>query len=385
MHNKSINIFFVILTIVLYHIYNPVFFSVFEDWSGQDFQWQPSKCVFEGINHYSSYLNEDGICPKFKSQNGDYAQGLYILLYPFTKFEWQTAKISWSFFNLTLVILISYLICNKFRLEKLEILLVIFFILYSKVTPNNIAIGQQTILILFFLSLPFIFKSKIFYILSGISYFKYNIGYALFLLLFIKKDFKNLFYSLLLPILGIVLYCFFTFTNPLDNFFQPIELMLKSTTVFNNIFLFSFIDDLLFFDKSSKLLITLVLSLIVNLFLIYKISKIDDDLLKLSCLSLVVLITTPHHGHDFILLIPLFIYSVKNYNINNFLNNLNLLSAIYFLHFYNVIPLILKKVEILALQADYSQTLILLLVLISNLISENVKKNSRNFHFESFK
>ena len=238
MHNKSINIFFVILTIVLYHIYNPVFFSVFEDWSGQDFQWQPSKCVFEGINHYSSYLNEDGICPKFKSQNGDYAQGLYILLYPFTKFEWQTAKISWSFFNLTLVILISYLICNKFRLEKLEILLVIFFILYSKVTPNNIAIGQQTILILFFLSLPFIFKSKIFYILSGISYFKYNIGYALFLLLFIKKDFKNLFYSLLLPILGIVLYCFFTFTNPLDNFFQPIELMLKSTTVFNNIFYF---------------------------------------------------------------------------------------------------------------------------------------------------
>ena len=85
------------------------------------------------------------------------------------------------------------------------------------------------------------------------------------------------------------------------------------------------------------------------------------------------------------IIIPLFIYSVKNYNINNFLNNLNLLSAIYFLHFYNVIPLILKKVEILALQADYSQTLILLLVLISNLISENVKKNSRNFHFESFK
>jgi hypothetical protein len=385
MSKKLIHILFIIFVIVLYHLYNPVFFSILAEWSGQDFQWQPSKCVFEGINHYSSYLNEDGICPKFKSQNGDYAHGIYILLYPFTLFEWQTAKILWSLSNLFLVIFITYLICKKFALKKLETLIIIFFILYSKVTPNNIALGQQTIFILFFLFLPFILRSKFFYILSGISYLKYNIGYALFLLFIIKKDFKNLLYSLLIPILGILFYCFLTSTNLLTSFFQPIEVMLKSTTVFNNIFLFSFINELLFFDNSSKLFITLIFSLLTNFYLIYKISKIDDNLLKMSCISLVILITTPHHGHDFILLIPLLIHSIKYYEFNSLLTKFNLLVSIYFLHFYYVIPLILEYFKVFSIISDYFETFILLIALILNLIFYDRKiKNPQKFLSEGF-
>ena len=383
--NKKIQIFFLVFTIVLYHLYKPHYLSFFEDWSSQDFQWQPSKCVFEGINHYLSYLNEDKLCPQFKSQNGDYAQGLYIILYPFTLLEWNVAKISWSFLNLCLVILIPFLLCKKFSLKKIDTLLIIFFILYSKVTPDNLSKGQQGIFILFFLMLPFVFKGNFFKILSGISYFKYNIGYALFLLYLVKKQYKNIIYSSIPIFAGILLYCFFTSTNLFTNIFQPLDLMLKRTTVLDNIFLFSFIGDFLFLDRSTEMLITLLFSLIFNLFFIFKISKINDNLLRLSCLSLIILISTPHHGHDFILMVPLFVYSVKYYNLDSLLSKLNILVSIYFLHFYFVIPLIFKKLQILIVLSGYFESLILLTVLILNLIDYHFnKKNPQKFLSEGF-
>ena len=380
MQNNLSKILTLVFIIVLYHIYNPVFTSILADWSGQDFQWQPSKCVFEGINHYSSYLKEDNLCPKFKSQNGDYAQGLYIILYPFTLFEWETAKILWSFLNIILVITITFLLCKKFELGKINTILSIFFVLYSKVTPNNIALGQQGIFILFFLVLPFIFNSKFIYILSGISYFKYNIGYALFLFYFVKKEFKNLLYSLIPIIAGIFLYCFFTDTNILVNIFQPIKLMLKSTTVFNNTFLFSFVNEFLPFNRTIQLVITLLLTLSLNIFLIFKISKIDDDLLKLSCLSITILISMPHHGHDYILMIPLLIFSIKNFQFGTLLNYLNLLTSIYFLHFYNVIPLIFNDLQLLQSFSKYFQVLGLFLLLMLNLLKNDfdIKKRGKN-------
>lgn len=360
-----IEIFLLIFIIVLYHLYKPIIFSIFDESFGRDFQWQPAKCLFEGINHYSSYLLKDKKCPQFMEQNGEYAHGLYVLFYPFTVLEWSKAKFFWSLINIILVFTISLVLSKKFKLKNLEILLVIFFVLYSKVTLSNIFQGQQTILILFFLILPFVNNSKYFYIFSGISYFKYNIGYALFLLYLISKKFKNLLYSLLPLIIGFISYSYISNTKFVDALLQPIQLALEINTTMRSAFLFSFIKDLFIFEVSKKLILIFIFTLIFNLLFLYKISKIKNKLFQLSCLCILILISTPHYGHDYILLIPLLIYSVKIYKKSLFLSRLNFLVSIYFLHFYNFLPNWLFKYQMF--NSTYLELIILLVVLILNL------------------
>ena len=93
--------------------------------------------------------------------------------------------------NIILVILIPYLICKKYLLDTYKTLLIIFFFAACNVTKVNLIIGQYSLFIMFFLCLPFLYKSKLTLILSGISYFKYSIGYVLFLNYLVTKNIYN--------------------------------------------------------------------------------------------------------------------------------------------------------------------------------------------------
>jgi hypothetical protein len=371
--------FFIFLSVLIHSYVSTILGIISADGSG-DFQWKPAKCVFEGINHYSSYLNNDGRCLKFMAQLGEYAQGFYIIIFPFTFLEWNTAKIFWSLLNIILIILVPLILSRKFKLSKNETYLIIFFILYSIIVRVNLINGQQTIFVLFFLILPFVFKSKLSSFLSGISYFKYNIGYALFLFFIISKKYKQLFLSILPCFLGILSYCLITNSNFIDNLFQPIQLMVKNSEVgstLNRVFFFSFIKYLPIGSQLTKYLFILILTFLFNIFFINKIYKINDNLLKLSCLCLLILISTPHWGHDYILLVPLLIYSVKHYKYNLFLFRTNLFVVIYFLHLYNGMQIYLNKilfnlkfnVDILNFVYPYINIILLLLILIWNIVN----------------
>ena len=374
----AIELFLLIFIIVLYHHYKPILLSISDLKFGADFQWQPSKCLFEGINHYHSYLLKDGRCPSFMTQNGEYAHGLYVLLYPFTNLEWVKAKFLWSFTNIILVTIVAFFLSKKIKLKHLEILLVIFFILYSKITSVNIFQGQQSILILFFFVLPYISKSKYSYIFSGVSFFKYNIGYVLLLFYLVSQKYKKFILFLLPSIIGFILYCLIANTKFIDTFFQPVLLALELKTTFQNKFLLSFIINFSFFNQIVNLIFIFFLILIVNLFFIFKIAKLEDELLKISCLLILTLISMPHYGHDYILLIPLFIHSVKNYKKNLFIFKFNFLVSIYFLHFYGALPKVIEKFGInFYLNGAYTEIVILLITLILNLTISN--KNCKNF------
>lgn len=379
-NNKNFEIFFIFIIIILIHSYIPTIKETISNIGSADFNWQPAKCVFDGINHYSSYLNRDDKCPIFNSQLGEYAQGLYILLYPFTLLEWDAAQTSWMLLNIILLFLTTYYLCKKFKLEKFESLFIFFVIFYVIVTRVHLIMGQHTILILTFMSLPFIWKSKISYIFSGISYFKYNIGYALFLFFIVSKNYKILLLSLIPCFSGWLIYCFITETSILENLFQPFVLAIHNAPLgntVNNPFLFSFIRDIAFFSNYNYLIIIL-LSILFNLYILLKINKINDDLLKLSLICLLVLVSTPHWGHDNVLLIPFLIYSIKNYDLNLTLFRFNLFFSIYFLHLYKGIQLYLIKilsflkfnsslVELANPVMDYINIIILLIILMLNL------------------
>ena len=390
--NYFLEVFLLILMVVLTHSYLPTVSEILSINGSADFQWQPAKCVFEGINHYQSYLSRDGKCKIFMSQLGEYAQGFYIVIYPFTILEWNNAKFLWFILNVILIISTSFLLCKKFELGKIETYLIIFFILYSIIARVNFIIGQQTIFILFFLTLPFIYKSKLSTVLSGISYFKYNIGYSLFFLYLISKQYKKIIFSLIPCLVGLLIYCFITNSNILKNVFQPIELMFFNSTregsTLNNIFLFSFFRDFSVFGEIINYILIGILTLIFNFFFIKKISKIDNDLLKLSSLCLLILISTPHWGHDYILLTPLLIQTIKSYKSNLFLSRINLLVCVYFLHLYRGVQIYLNKIftylEINNNILDYFgyvDVLILLIILVLNLTVGFSKKKPPEISF----
>ena len=68
----------------------------------------PTKCLFNGINHYQSFLNSDGKCEVEGSHLGEYLQGYYVMLYPLVFLDTYEARTAWMLLNILLIFLIHY-------------------------------------------------------------------------------------------------------------------------------------------------------------------------------------------------------------------------------------------------------------------------------------
>ncbi len=391
--NKEIII--LLFVSIIASLYFQTFQEVISERGSADFHLMPAKCLFSGINHYSSYLSDydefklfvpelsldflsshysfylaNKGCNMSLSQGGEYLQIYYVLLYPLTFIDWPLAKILWFFLNIFLISAIIYILCKKYELNNLETIIIIFLILYSVVTRIHLTMGQQAIFVYFFFVLPFISKSKYSYLLSGISYSKYSIGYALFLYFIISKKFKVALLSLIPIIFGWLLYSLITKTSPIINLFEPFALMILNSKIggeLNLIHLFSFLTDFNLFSNELNRLFAILISIIVNSFFIFKITKLDDELQKLTCLSISVVLFLPHYAHDYIVLLPLAIYTFKNYSNYKNLSRINLILLIYFFYFIGIHQHLGNILPILNL-AYMKQFLLLFLLLI------NIKK-----------
>jgi hypothetical protein len=301
-----------------------------------DFHFSPAKLVSEGINHYEYILEgKHDYGPNDKimyEQNGVYAQGLFVLFIPFTLLEWDSAKLIWSLLNIFLSFLIPFLICKKFELNRDQIAIVIALFLLSTIFRIHISYGQQTLFTFVFFLFPFLYKSKISTILSGISYFKFNIGYVLFLYFASLKNISRILLSLIPCIVGWISYCYITDTNLLKNLIQPIMLILywDSGQVFP-VTIFS----LLKYINNFPPLVILIIPLLINFLIILRIRFIKDELFKVSIICLTALGFMPHQLHDYVLLVPLLIYSIKNIDLS--ISKINLLFIFYFFYFLRIV------------------------------------------------
>ena len=102
--------------------------------------------------------------------------------------------------------------------------------------------------------------------------------------------------------IGWIIYSFLTKSNPFETIFQPFQLGIENQIIgetLNNMpkinFYFQFLENIKFIDFKYQGFFLIIISLIVSIFLIYKISIIKDDLQKLSCLTLISLIFLPHY------------------------------------------------------------------------------------------
>ena len=84
-------------------------------------------------------------------------------------------------------------------------------------------LGQNSLMMLFFLMLPFLTVSNKYknlnFIAAGTAYVKYSTGYVLFLNLLVEKKFKKLVLTSLLTVFGWLFYSYYTNSNFISNFF----------------------------------------------------------------------------------------------------------------------------------------------------------------------
>ena len=333
--NRKIKIFFFIfaslvgLISVLKGFYDSTFISF-------DFHYSPTKLVAEGINHYQYILDgkhDHSIDDKLQyAQNGNYAHGLFVLLIPLTWLDWESSKIVWALINILISFLIPILICKKFNLSNYETLFVLIFFLSSTIFRIHIGYGQQTLLTYFFFILPFIFKSNLTTILSGISFFKFNIGYALFLYFLSMRDIKKITLSLTPALIGWLSYSYLTDTILIKSLLDPFKVILywNSDSDHFPVTIFSLLKSI-----NMPRIIIIIVPIIISFFIILRLKKIKDELLKLSLISLSALCFLPHQLHDYVLLVPLLIFSVKNYS--DLISKINLLFIFYFFYFLRII------------------------------------------------
>ncbi len=369
--NKNIILYFLII-VSIFSFVNTIGKGLV---NGCDFQWQPSVLLWDGINHYQKFIAKGGR-GDFLCQNGEYAHLLQVLFYPFTLFEWETARILWLVVNVFFTISIPILICKSLKLNKYQSILLFIIFITCYPTRMTINYGQQSLMVLFFMLLPFIYNNKSSNFFAGLSYVKYSTGYIIFLNLLASKKYKFFILSCIPYIIGWIIYFTYTGSDPIVNFFEPIQLSLKKGYI-RDADVYSLIN--IYYSSSKGLYLKFVLIFIIfliNFLILVKINKNNDIYFKMSLILICPLIFFPHSNYDYILLFPLLAYSIAE--INYLINKINIYFVIYFFYFNRIVNHLIDH------DAIYQPALLLVLItlLICNIYSY---KNKDNLYFFKIK
>jgi len=329
---------------------------------------------WEGINHYQKFiLNGKG---DFLCQNGEYAHILHVILYPFSILEWEKARLMWLVTNTLFAFLIPIIACKYLKLSKYKSILLILIFITCYPTRMTLNYGQQSLFVMFFMMLPFIANSRLANFLSGFSYVKYSSGYVIFLNFIANKEYKKFLISIIPYLIGWFFYFSFTNSDPLINFFEPINLSLLKGYI-RDADIYSLIN--IYFLTQKSLLIKLLFIFfifLINFIVLIKINKNKDMFFKMSLILIFPLIFFPHSNYDYILLFPLLCYSFLN---NKYLiNKINIYYIIYIFYFNRIIN------HLLDIDFLYQPMLLLSLIAIVtlNLYSYNNEKNLYLFNIK---
>jgi len=343
--------------------------KTFQGTEGQDFQYSPAKLFWEGTNHYEYILNKrDELTNNKKiilSQNGEYSHILYIIFYPFTLTNFEVAKKIWIALNCLLAVLLPFVMGKYLKLKNTEILLSILLFFASYPVKTTIGNGQQSLFILLFYCIPFIFNSNFGALLAGIAYTKYNLGISLFF--YFLNNYKKLLISLIPSLFGWVFYCYYSNSNLIKNIFEMIQLTLTVTGRPES--LFSFLNDISFINQlKNNSLYIYFLEMIMCLILICTINKkIHNQFYKLALMALSAITFFPHWGHDYVFLLPLALISYKNFY--NPLGKVNIFFITYLIYLHGYVIKFFKLINFNSFEEFIMPATpkLLLLLLLANL------------------
>lgn len=342
--------------------------------NGCDFQWHPAKLFWEKINHYRYFIDGGRM---FMCQGGEYGHLLQVIFYPFVLVDWTGAKKLWLIINVFLTLIIPYLLCKQFKITNKKFILILLIFITCYPTRMTIQYGQQSLFVMFFLIMPFIVVNSYSFILSGVSYVKYSTGYIIFLYYLVEKKFKNLFLAIIPIIFGWVIYFIWTSSDPIQNLFDPLELILQKN-YFRSNDLYSLLNIYLFNNNLLNKFFIFLIILFLNLFFLFKIKKIQNNLAKISLIFLLPLIFMPHSNYDYVLLLPLLILGISDFSLN--INKFNFYFVIYYFYFNRIIKHVIESYILTSYKDSFYNIFIFILYIFTLFFNLNYynKKNFRD-------
>jgi len=335
LNNKNRTIF-IFLSIVVVSFFIQTIFKGLDN--SCDLMWQPSKIFWDGINHYEYQLRTGDVF--LGCQTGRYGHFLFIFLYPITLLDWEQAKLFWIIVNILFAISIPIIMSRFFKLSTISTFLILGIFLTCHPTRMTLNLGQNSLMMLFCLMLPFLtFSSRynnLNLIISGASYVKYSTGYILFLNLLVEKKFIKLILTSILTIFGWLFYSYYTNSPLITNFFDPLKLNFFENDYTRTGDLYSTLNA--YFLKENNItnkILQLSLILFGNIYFLYQIKDVKNNLAKLSVICFLPLIFMPHSNYDYVLLLPILVYGIKNYKF--IISKYCVYLVIYYFYFHRII------------------------------------------------
>ena len=359
-------ILFIFLFLVVLSFFTQTLFKGLEN--SCDLMWQPSKLFWSGINHYEyQYTTRDWY---LGCQKGQYGHFLFVFLYPISFLDWEQAKIFWIVVNVFFAISIPLMICGSSKLSINLTLLVLGIFLTCHPTRMTFNLGQNSLMMFFFLSLPFVYSDRFKNfktLLAGISYVKYSTGYVLFLNFLVEKNFKKLFLSSIVTVLSWLFYSYYASVDLIDSFIWPFKLIIsdnytRTSDVYSILNLY-FLKDVNLQNK----IIQITLVLILNFYFLFQIRNIKNKLSKLTVICTLPLISLPHSNYDYVLLLPMLIYGLKYIDLN--FSKYCIFFVVYYFYFNRIIRHWINNDII------YQSSMLTVLVILLFCFTIHIKKN----------
>tara|TARA_B100001029_G_scaffold57597_1_gene46555 strand:+ start:710 stop:1840 length:1131 start_codon:yes stop_codon:yes gene_type:complete len=368
LNNKN-RIIFIFLSIVVVSFFIQTIFKGLDN--SCDLMWQPSKIFWDGINHYEYQLRTGDVF--LGCQTGRYGHFLFIFLYPITLLDWEQAKLFWIIVNILFAISIPIIMSRFFKLSTISTFLILGIFLTCHPTRMTLNLGQNSLMMLFCLMLPFLtFSSRynnLNLIISGASYVKYSTGYILFLNLLVEKKFIKLILTSILTIFGWLFYSYYTNSPLISNFFDPLKLNFFENDYTRTGDLYSTLNA--YFLKENNItnkILQLSLILFGNIYFLYQIKDVKNNLAKLSVICFLPLIFMPHSNYDYVLLLPILVYGIKNYKF--IISKYCVYLVIYYFYFHRIIRHWINN------DAIYQSAMLLIFFVFIVTFVNFVKKNS---------
>jgi hypothetical protein len=276
-----------------------------------------------------------------ENKNPFYPHFWYLILYPFVNLEFKTVKI--IFFTLNLIFFYGsiFLLKINFRLNLNQVKILIILSVASTPFTNLTAIGNLSLFSLFFI-LIFYFYNSIFLkaVALSLAIAKYNMAFLFFIYVILSKQYKVICIFLTINILAVLFYFyhldigdFHKVFDPLVTLFNTINRQIAEGKDGINIGLFN-IHNFLISLKLANLYYYFFLSFIFTIIYLVKFSINSKEKIFIFLLFNTAVLVY-HPIYDYVLLIPILAYILKNKSILKFFY-LYLFSIFYVFYIYKI-------------------------------------------------
>ena len=325
LNNFYIKIAGIILSII------SLFYALYiaNSYGSMDFQYSPTILFYEKINPYDYFLYSKTIERLYPVQYPVYAHATYILFFPFAYLDWSSAKLLWSIINTLLGFIIVLFLCQKSKINFFDTCFILSLFFLSVPFRNCVGNGQITFVILASFCFLLLKRTELKSFFLGLSYIKYSFAPILSAVIYFKYGIKNFTISGLIIFIGWILFSTYLEQNIFYTAMQPIQAGLKgfdAGLARGDLFTILNFFKNLYIDINIYIIIALII--IFNIYIAKKISKINDNFLLLSLILIGTLLSFGHLMYDYIVLLPMLVYSFKNKN--NLNSKISILIIFYF-------------------------------------------------------